>query len=139
MNQLPPPHRVRAISQPDPEVPEGVYRALLGVQESVETLSQTVALGRAEDAIKFTTLTEAVAKVVANDRTHIAKIFGIVAGAVVSLAGVVVAARPAPVPPQVTAVRSQADLDLDECRPLQPGSYERAECFERVSRGPARR
>lgn len=135
MSRLPPP-RPRAISQPDPEVPESVYVALKGVQDSVESLARTVATGRAEDAIKFATLTDAVAKVAANDRTHIAKIFGIVAGAVVSLAGVVVAARPAPVPAQVTAVRSQADLDLDECRPLQPGSYERAECFERVSRGP---
>lgn len=137
MSALPP--RRRFGSSPDVEVlPESAYQLLKGLQTSVDKLDTKVEAQKSDTDLKIAGLTQAVAKVVANDRTHIAKIMGIVAGAVVSLAGVVVAARPAPVPAQVTAVRSQADLDLDECRPLQPGSYERAECFERVSRGPSK-
>lgn len=132
---LPPP-RPRTASGHDVPIPEAVFVALAGVQGSVQALTQTVAAAQAATDQKFSDLGKDVADLKAQDRAHLAKIIGIVATAVASVIGGQRMLAPTPPAPEVRAVRSQADLRLDECRPLPPGSYERAECFERVSEGP---
>lgn len=114
-------------------IPEAVFVALAGVQGAVHALSQTVAAGQAATDQKISDIGKDVADLKARDRAHTAKILGIVATAVASVIGGQRVLAPTPPTPQVTAVRSGEDLRLDECRPLPVGSYERAECFERVS------
>jgi hypothetical protein len=133
-----PPPRQRTPSGHDVPIPEAVFVALAGVQSAVTGLAQTVAAGKADTDEKIAAVSKDVAELKAADRAQLAKIIGVVATAVASVIGGQRMLAPTPPAPEVRAVRSAADLALDECRPLQPGSYERAECFERVSRGPNR-
>jgi hypothetical protein len=110
-----------------------VFVALAGVQSAVTGLAQTVAVGQAATDQKISDIGKDVAALKAADRSHLVKIIGVVATAVASIIGGQRMLAPTPPAPEVRAVRSAQDLALDECRPLQPGSYERAECFERVS------
>lgn len=137
--QGPPPPRPRTPSGHDVPIPEAVFVALAGVQGAVQALSQTVATGQAATDAKISDIGKDVADLKARDRAHMAKILGIVATAVVSVLGGGRMLAPTPPAPEVRAVRSAEDMALDECRPLPPGSYERAECFERVSSGPGGR
>jgi hypothetical protein len=130
---LPPP-RGRTPSGHDVPIPEAVFVALHGIQGDVRALAQTMAVGQAATDQKISDIGTDVPALKAADRAHLAKIVGIVATAVASVIGGQRMLAPTPPAPEVRAVRSAADLALDECRPLAPGSYERAECFERVSR-----
>lgn len=130
--RLPPP-RPKATSKPDAEVPESVFQALHDVSTAVRELGQTVAIGQEKSDAKFATLTKDVADLKASSRTEWYKLVGIALPAVLAIVGGQKVLADKPPAPQVSVVRSADDLRLDECRPLQPGSYERAECFERVS------
>lgn len=137
------PPRQKAYSQPDAEVPESVFGAILAVQRDVQALAGEVRAGKADTDVKIAEVKELAQKAgaAAVERwTNLAKaLVPAVVAIVGGTYGVQKLTAPSAPPPEVRAVRSAEDLALDECRPLQPGSYERAECFERVSSVPAGR
>jgi hypothetical protein len=138
---LPPP-RLRAKSQPDAEVPEPVYHALQGVTEAVTRLDKKLDLHAEATEKRLTDQDKALAELKAGNADRILNLVKVIVPAIATMIGGTVGLQKLtadkPQPAEVRAIRSSADLALDECRPLRPGSYERAECFERVSRGPDR-
>ncbi len=138
-----PPHRPRTPSGHDIPIPESVFLALQDVSTAVNGLAQEVRAGKADTDTKLAEVRELAQKASSQSVerwTNLAKaILPAIALTIGGTAGVQKLTEREP-PPATKVVRSQADLDLDECRPLPPGSYERAECFERVSRvtGPRR-
>jgi hypothetical protein len=130
--------RPRAISQPDAEVPESVFVALQGVQQAVSNLSQEVRTAKADTDARLATQDKVLAELKAGSADRWFNLFKVALPSVLAIVGGTVGLQKAtadkPPPPEIRAVRSAADLALDECRPLRVGTYERAECFERVSR-----
>lgn len=136
---LPPP-RQRARSQPDAEVPEAVFTALLDVRSALDGLAREVATHAAAAEIRFAAVEKIAKDAGAQSVERWTNLAKALVPAIALIVGGTVGGQKLladkPQPAEIRAVRSSADLALDECRPLKPGSYERAECFERVSRGP---
>lgn len=137
MKGLPPPlpPRQRAISQPDAEVPESVYGALLGLERGITTLGQTMAANKADTDLQIAEVKALATKASAQSVerwTNLAK--ALVPLAITIIGGTYGVQRLAPgkEPAPVQAPRGLHDILLDECRPLAPGSAERFECFKRV-------
>lgn len=136
MGRPPPlPPRPRAISQPDAEVPESVYQALKGVQDSVKALAQTVTAGKADTDRQIAEVKELAVKASAQSVERWTNLAKALVPAVMAIVGGTYGMQrlaPADPPAVVQAPRSLHDLKLDECRPLAAGSTERFECFRRV-------
>ncbi len=136
MNRFPQGPRARTPSGHDIPIPESVFLALSDIQHAQQAQAQQTLTWQANHDSEHKDLGETVKKIAAGQSHDWVKIIGAIAAAIPLIVGGVRMTTPAQLPAEVRAVRSQADLDLDECRPLAPGSFERAECFERVSRGP---
>lgn len=132
------PPRLRTPSGHDIPIPEAVFTALQGLQRDIRAQGEAAATWQANHDSEHKELGETVSKLAAGSRHDWTKIIGAIAVAIPTIVAGVRVTTPTPAPAEVRAVRSSADLALDECRPLRAGTYERAECFERVSRGPDR-
>lgn len=131
-----PPFRPRTPSGHDIPIPESVFQALGGLQHSIAGLTAEVRSSKADTDARLAAQDKTLADLKAGSADRWVNMIKVLIPAVATIIGGTVGVQKltAPEPPAATrVVRSADDLRLDECRPLQPGSYERAECFERVS------
>jgi hypothetical protein len=133
INRLPPP-RPKAHSQPDAEVPESVYQALLGVQKSVEGVATEMRAGFAAQAITNAELREEVKNASAHSVerwTNLAKalvpaVIAIVGGTV----GVQKLTEPEPQRTRVSESALSAELVKCQAKPEAEQRYCVADAYE---------
>lgn len=140
----PPAARQKAISQPDAEVPESVYHALLAVQRGQEGLATEMRAGFAAQAVTNSKLTEAVERAGALSVERWTNLAKALVPAVVAIVGGTYGVQrlAAPEPQRMTVVSQSAlAVDLDACmtlpesnqRPCQDAAYDR-DRLRKVSR-----